>query len=111
MTTNAAPKPPEREFSDPYHSLISESISRDRDLFGIPQAGFEMEKLASQASIDVILNAGSLNADEFVTESTAGLVEVYGIYQALLTVLHTVAQRKRGTISRALQNWMFVNTV
>lgn len=86
-------------------------MNRDRDPLRIPQAGFEMAALSGQASIDVTFNAGSLNADEFVTESTAGVVVIYGIYQALITGFHTVAQCKRGAISRALQNRLIVNTV
>lgn len=86
-------------------------MSRDHDPFRIPQAGLEVAPMAGLASIDVNLNGSSLNAGEFVAESTAGGVVVYAIYQALLTGLRTEALRKRGAISRAVQFQMISTTV
>jgi hypothetical protein len=86
-------------------------MARQRDPFRIPQAGIEAAPLAGLASIDLNLNGGSLSGGEFITESTAGGVLVYAIYQALLTGLRTEALRKRGEISRAVQIQMISSTV
>lgn len=86
-------------------------MTRDRDPFRIPQAGFESAPAAGLATLDLNLNGGSLTAGEFVVESTAGGVVVYAIYQALLTALRTEALRKRGVIDRAVQVQMIATTV
>jgi hypothetical protein len=90
---------------------LSETMSRDRDPFRIPQAGIEVAPLAGLASIDLNANGGSFSGGEFVTESTLGGVVVYAIYQALLSGLRTEALRKRGAINRTVQIQMIASTV
>ncbi|MEB3323205.1 MAG: hypothetical protein VKI81_10330 [Synechococcaceae cyanobacterium] len=78
-------------------------MSRDRDPFRIPRAGWEVAPAAGLASLDVNGNGGALAGGEFVAESALGGVLVYATYQALLTALRTEALRRRGEIDRPTQ--------
>jgi len=86
-------------------------MSRERDPFRLPRAGWEVAPAAGLASIDINGNQGAFSGGEFVSESTLGGVVVYAIYQALLTGLRTEALRQRGEIDRATQIQAIANTV
>ena len=86
-------------------------MSRERDPFRLPRAGWEVAPAAGLASIDINGNQGAFSGGEFVSESTLGGVAVYAIYQALLTGLRTEALRQRGEIDRATQIQAIANTV
>jgi hypothetical protein len=90
-------------------------MTRQRDPFRIPQAGFEVAPLAGLAAIDLPFMAGdvrgNVNGGQHLVESSLGGVAVYAIYQALLTALRTEALRKRGRISRTVQVRMISSTV
>ena len=78
-------------------------MSRERDPYRIPRAGWEIAPTAGLASIDLNGNHGALTGGEFIGESTVGGMLVFAIYQALLTGLRTEAMRKRGEIDRRIQ--------
>lgn len=78
-------------------------MSRERDPYRIPRAGWEIAPTAGLASIDLNGNHGALTGGEFIGESTVGGMLVFAIYQALLTGLRTEAMRKRGEIDRSTQ--------
>ncbi|QEY32076.1 hypothetical protein EVJ50_07345 [Synechococcus sp. RSCCF101] len=78
-------------------------MSRERDPFRIPRAGWEAAPAAGLAAIDLNANGGAFGSGEMVAESTLGGVAVYAGYQALLTALRTEAMRQRGEIDRATQ--------
>ncbi|MFM7675807.1 MAG: hypothetical protein ACKO5F_09545 [Synechococcus sp.] len=78
-------------------------MTRERDPYRIPRAGWEIAPSAGLASIDLNGNQGAFGATEFIGEHTVGGMLVYAIYQALLTGLRTEAMRKRGEIDRATQ--------
>ena len=78
-------------------------MSRERDPYRLPRAGWEIAPTAGLASIDLNGNHGALTGGEFIGESTVGGMLVFAIYQALLTGLRTEAMRKRGEIDRSTQ--------
>jgi hypothetical protein len=86
-------------------------MTRERDPYRIPRAGWEIAPTAGLASIDLNGNHGALTGGEFVGESTVGGMLVYAIYQALLTGLRTEAMRKRGEIDRNTQVKVIVASV
>ncbi len=94
-------------------SLTSDypSMSRERDPYRIPRAGWEIAPTAGLASIDLNGNHGALTGGEFIGESTVGGMVVFAIYQALLTGLRTEAMRKRGEIDRSTQVQAIVASV
>lgn len=79
------------------------NMSRERDPYRIPRAGWEIAPTAGVASVDLNGNHGALTGGEFIGESTVGGMLVFAIYQALLTGLRTEAMRKRGEINRSEQ--------
>ena len=86
-------------------------MSRERDPYRIPRAGWEIAPTAGLASIDLNGNHGALTGGEYIGESTVGGMLVYAIYQALLTGLRTEAMRKRGEIDRNTQVKIIVASV
>jgi hypothetical protein len=78
-------------------------MTRERDPYRIPRAGWEIAPAAGLAAIDLNGNQIHGSGTEFIGEHTVGGVFVYAIYQALLTGLRTEALRKRGEIDRATQ--------
>ena len=78
-------------------------MSRERDPYRIPRAGWEIAPTAGLASIDLNGNHGALTGGEFIGESTVGGMLVFATYQALLTAFRTEAMRKRGEINRSTQ--------
>jgi len=86
-------------------------MSRERDPYRIPRAGWEIAPTAGLASIDLNGNHGALTGGEFIGESTVGGMLVFAIYQALLTGLRTEAMRKRGEIDRSTQVQAIVASV
>ena len=78
-------------------------MSRERDPYRIPRAGWEIAPTAGVASVDLNGNHGAFTGGEFIGESTVGGMLVFAIYQALLTGLRTEAMRKRGEINRSEQ--------
>ncbi|MEA5475026.1 hypothetical protein VB716_12420 [Synechococcus sp. CCY9201] len=86
-------------------------MTRERDPYRIPRAGWEIAPAAGLASIDLNGNQGALTGTEFIGESTVGGMLVYAIYQALLTGLRTEAMRKRGDINRATQIQVIAESV
>ena len=86
-------------------------MSRERDPYRIPRAGWEIAPTAGLASIDLNGNHGALTGGEFIGESTVGGMVVFAIYQALLTGLRTEAMRKRGEIDRSTQVQAIVASV
>ena len=86
-------------------------MTRERDPYRIPRAGWEIAPMAGLASIDLNGNRGTLTGGEFVGESTVGGMLVFAIYQALLTGLRTEAMRKRGEIDRRTQVQAIVASV
>ncbi len=79
------------------------TMTRERDPFRIPRAGWEIAPAAGLAAIDLNGNQIHGSGTEFIGEHTVGGVFVYAVYQALLTALRTEAMRKRGEIDRATQ--------
>jgi len=75
-------------------------MSRERDPYRIPRAGWEIAPTAGLAAIDLNGNHGAFSSTEFIGEHTVGGMLVYAAYQALLTGLRTEAMRKRGEIDR-----------
>jgi hypothetical protein len=86
-------------------------MTRERDPFRLPRAGWEAAPAAGLATIDLNGNQGAFSGGEFVSESTLGGIAVYAIYQALLTGLRTEALRQRGEIDRATQVQAIATTV
>ena len=86
-------------------------MSRDRDPFRIPRAGWEAAPAAGLASIDINGNGGSLGQGEAIAESSLGGLMVYGLYQALLTGLRTEALRRQGHLDRATQIRLILDTI
>ncbi|QNG26434.1 hypothetical protein [Synechococcus sp. HK01-R] len=86
-------------------------MSRERDPYRLPRAGWEIAPTAGLASIDLNGNHGALTGGEFIGESTVGGMVVFAIYQALLTGLRTEAMRKRGEIDRSTQVQAIVASV
>ena len=86
-------------------------MSRERDPYRIPRAGWEIAPTAGLASIDLNGNHGALTGGEFIGESTVGGMLVFATYQALLTGLRTEAMRKRGEIDRSTQVQAIVASV
>jgi hypothetical protein len=86
-------------------------MSRERDPYRLPRAGWEIAPTAGLASIDLNGNHGALTGGEFIGESTVGGMLVFAIYQALLTGLRTEAMRKRGEIDRSTQVQAIVASV
>ena len=86
-------------------------MSRERDPYRIPRAGWEIAPTAGLASIDLNGNHGALTGGEFIGESTFGGMIAFAIYQALLTGLRTEAMRKRGEIDRSTQVQAIVASV
>jgi hypothetical protein len=78
-------------------------MTRERDPYRIPRAGWEIAPTAGLAAIDLNGNQIHGTGTEFIGEHTVGGMLVYAIYQALLTGLRTEAMRKRGEIDRATQ--------
>ena len=56
-------------------------MTRERDPYRIPRAGWEIAPTAGLASIDLNGNHGALTGGEFVGESTVGGMLVYAIYR------------------------------
>ena len=75
-------------------------MTRERDPYRIPRAGWEIAPTAGLAAIDLNGNHGAFTSTEFIGEHTVGGMLVYAAYQALLTGLRTEAMRKRGEIDR-----------
>ena len=86
-------------------------MSRERDPYRLPRAGWEIAPTAGLASIDLNGNHGALTGGEFIGESTVGGMLVFAIYQALLTGLRSEAMRKRGEIDRSTQVQAIVASV
>ena len=78
-------------------------MSRERDPYRIPHAGWEIAPTAGLASIDLNGNHGALTGGEFIGESTVGGMLVFAIYQALLTGPPTEAIARRGDNLRGPQ--------
>lgn len=85
-------------------------MTRERDPFRIPRAGWEAAPLAGLASVDLNRSGGAFGGGEFVSESTVGGVLLYAGYQALLTTLRTEALRHRGEIDRGTQVRLVLST-
>lgn len=85
-------------------------MTRERDPFRIPRAGWEAAPLAGLASIDLNQNGGAFTGREFFSESTVGGVLCFAAYQALLTALRTEALRKRGELDRLTQVRLVLST-
>ncbi|WP_255143781.1 hypothetical protein [Synechococcus sp. EJ6-Ellesmere] len=85
-------------------------MTRERDPFRIPRAGWEAAPLAGLASIDLNQNGGAFSGREFFSESTVGGIVCYAAYQALLTALRTEALRKRGELDRLTQVRLVLST-
>ena len=79
------------------------SMTRERDPYRIPRAGWEIAPTAGLAAMDLNGNQIHGTGTEFIGEHTMGGMLVYAIYQALLSGLRTEAIRKRGEIDRATQ--------
>lgn len=88
----------------------SEAMTRERDPFRIPRAGWEAAPAAGIASVDINFNGGSFGQAEIVAESSLGGLVVYGLYQALLTGLRSEAMRRQGLISRPTQIRLILDT-
>lgn len=86
-------------------------MSRERDPYRIPRAGWEIAPTAGLAAIDLNGNHGAIASAEFIGEHTVGGMLVYAAYQALLTGLRTEAMRKRGEIDRGTQVQAIVASV
>ena len=78
-------------------------MTRERDPYRIPRAGWEIAPTAGLTAVDVNGNQGALTGGEFIGEHTLGGMLVFAIYQTLLTGLRTEAMRKRGEIDRSTQ--------
>ena len=85
-------------------------MTRERDPFRIPRAGWEAAPAAGLASIDINANGGSFGQAELVAESSLGALVVYGLYQALLTALRSEAMRRQGLIDRSTQIRLILDT-
>lgn len=86
-------------------------MSRERDPFRIPHAGWEAAPAAGLASIDINGNGGAFGQGEAIAESSLGGLVVFALYQALLTGLRTEAMRRRGLIGRPNQIRLILETV
>jgi len=86
-------------------------MSRERDPYRIPRAGWEIAPAAGLAAVDLNGDHVHGTGSEFIGEHTVGGMLVYAIYQALLTGLRTEVMRKRGEIDRTTQLQVIVKSV
>ena len=86
-------------------------MTRERDPFQIPRAGWEVAPLAGWAGLQVTTPQVGLPPRQLVTEATLAGVLVYATYQALLTGLRSEGLVRRGALSRPAQVQLILTTV
>lgn len=85
-------------------------MSRERDPFRMPRAGFEAASLAGLASLDLGA-AGPGGPARFVSRCTLGGVIVYALYQVLLNALRSEALVRRGVLQRREQRLLMLRSL